>query len=95
VRKPVAKSHAFQFFLRHRHGIGNAPELQRHGDIFQGGHGWNEVEGLEDDANGIAAESSKGILILALEQCTCDFKDTGGCSFKSGNQHQQRGFARS
>ena len=43
-------------------GVGAAGEFHGDADVLEGGHGGDEVEGLEDDADGAAAEAGEGVL---------------------------------
>src|SRR5436190_14679184 len=38
-------------------------QFERHRDILQGGHGWDEVKRLEYDSDIFSAEAGEGILI--------------------------------
>ena len=51
------------------------------------------MEGLEDDADGIAAEGGEGIFIFVLERSARDFKGAGGGALKAGDEHEQGGLA--
>src|SRR2546426_276527 len=42
-------------------GIGDARKLERHGDVLERGHGGDEMERLEDDAD-IAAAEARGFV---------------------------------
>ena len=42
-----------------------AGQLQRDGDVLQRGHGGDEVKGLEDDADAVAAQAGQGVLVRA------------------------------
>jgi hypothetical protein len=73
--------------------IGGPPEFERHGDIFERRHGGNQMEGLEDDADRIAAEAGERILILAGERRAVDSDGAGTDALEAGNHHQQGGLA--
>lgn len=63
VVEPCAKPHRRQFRRRPVEGIAHAGKFQRHGDIFEGGHCRNQVEGLEDDAHIRPAEAGKRVFV--------------------------------
>ena len=51
------------------------------------------MEGLEDDADGIATKSGKGIFMFVFERSARDFKGAGGGALEAGDEHEQGGLA--
>ena len=82
-----------QFFLGASKGIRLAGEFQRGRHVFERRHGRDQVEGLEDHAEMIAAEA--GELILGHGgQIVAEGGDlAAGGLFEPAHQHQERGFA--
>src|SRR5262249_6452964 len=78
-----------------RECIGGAGQLQRDGYIFQCRHGWNEVEGLEHDANVATTETCQRVLVKRADILAGDCHATLVRSFETRHHHQQRRLARS
>src|ERR1700693_2899777 len=64
----VAKTDRCQFLRRAPRRIGIAGQLQRHGDIFQRRHGWNQMKRLEYDADLTAAKARQRILVEGIQR---------------------------
>src|SRR5437667_5174010 len=94
VGEPVAEADTLEMLAGEAERIGGALEFERHGDIFERRHGGNQMEGLEDDADRIAAEAGERILILAGERRAVDGDGAGTDALEAGNHHQQGGLAR-
>ncbi len=76
-------------------GVGAAGELERHGDVFQRRHVLDQVEGLEDDADVVAAKAGERVLVEAREIPAGDDDLAGARRLQAGHDHQKRRFARS
>lgn len=76
-------------------GVLGAVAAQKEGelDIFQGGHGGQEVEKLEDDAEAFAAVGGEGGFVGAVEREAVDRDLAAGRLVKSAEQVEQGAFA--
>ena len=72
----------------------DAGQFQRHRDVFQRGHGGDEMKGLKHDADIAAAEARQGILAQGAERLARDHDRAGVGAFQPRRHHQQGGFAR-
>ena len=78
-----------------RKSVAFAGKFERHGDIFQRGHGRNEMEGLEDDADIFAAEARE-LVLAELAQVLAGNDDRAAVgALEPGHHHEQGRFARS
>ena len=62
VRKRARQADRRQLMRGARKSVAFAGEFERHRDVFQRRHGWDQVEGLEDDADIAAAEAREIVL---------------------------------
>ena len=83
-----------QFLFGALQRVVGAGEFQRHRDVLQGRHGRDEVKGLKDDADMLAAEARERVLVELLQLLSGDDDGAGVWPLQSGHHHQQRGFAR-
>ena len=60
--EPFAKPHPDQLALGGGESVAATRQLQRDRHILEGGHGGDQVEGLEHDADMIAAEGGERVL---------------------------------
>ncbi len=90
----LAEAHGAQFPLRHLERIAATGKLQRHGDIFERGHVGNEVEGLEHDADIGPTESGRLIFAHPADGLARDLHSSVIDMLQPGQNHQQRGLAR-
>jgi hypothetical protein len=95
VRQPAAEADSDQLALCAPEGVVNARKFERHGDILQRGHGRNEMEGLKDDADILAAEARQRILVELAQVFAGNHDRAGVGLFEPGHHHQQGRFARS
>ena len=65
--QPVAEADRFKFLRGARRGIGIAGQFQRHRDILQRGHGRDQMERLEHDADLAAAKARQRVLVEGIE----------------------------
>jgi hypothetical protein len=72
----------------------DAGQLQRHRDVFERGHGGNEMERLEHDADIAAAEARQGVLAQGAEGFPRDHDRTGVGALQPRGHHEQGGLAR-
>jgi len=93
MREPVPEPYRLQSVRGTGACLGKAGKLQRHCDVFQRRHGWDQVKGLEDNADFFAAEPRKPGFIKGgdLRPAKADASRT--CPLQSGNHHQQRCFS--
>ena len=73
--------------------IARAGEFERHGDVLQRGHGRNQVEGLEDDADVPAAKARQLVLIERLQALSGDDNRAAVRPLEPGHDHEQRRLA--
>jgi hypothetical protein len=71
------------------HGSAVAFEFKRHGDIFNRCQGRDEVEGLKNDADIVAAKLGELILAFVMQGLACHSDLATGHGFKARDQHQQ------
>lgn len=89
----VGETDAGEFLNRAGIGIGRARKFKRCSDIFQRGHRGNEVKGLKDDAEIVAAQAGQLILGLRAKVMIEDAHGTAGGALQPAHEHQQRRFA--
>ena len=70
-------------------------QFQRHGDIFERGHGRKQVKCLEDDAERPAAQPRQRILVQAADILAGQPDPAGVGPLQPGDDRHQRAFARS
>src|SRR5215472_16785975 len=63
----VAEPHRLEGFPSGGESIGPPRELERKRDVFEGGHGRQQMEGLEHDPDATAAEPGERILVQSAE----------------------------
>ena len=68
-------------------------EAQRELDIFREGHAWEEIEGLEDHADGVAAVGGEFCRIYGREVASADVDGAGGGAVESGQEIEEGGLA--
>ena len=94
VAEAVAEAHLFEFGSRAFVRIARAGKLERRRDVFKRGHGRDQVKGLEDDADALAAKSRQGVFVQAAELDAVDLNFAFIGPLKAGHDHEQRRFAR-
>ena len=67
VQEAVAEPDSLQPGLGAREGVAPSGELERNGNVLHGVHRRHEVERLEDDADAVAPEAGKRILVHPVE----------------------------
>ena len=95
MRHAAAEFDRDQLALGARECIVRACKLERDGDVLQRRHGGNEVEGLENDADMLAAKARQLVLVELAEVLAGDHHRTDVGAFQPGHHHQERRFARS
>ena len=85
----------FEHFSRTRAGVFGAIAAQEEWklDVFNGGHGGEEIEKLEDDAEAFAAVGGEGAFIGGVQRKTVDDDFAGGGLVESAEQIEQRALA--
>ena len=68
-------------------------ELERGRDVFERGHGRNQVKGLEHDADALAAKAREGVLVQGAELDAVDLNFAFIWPLEAGHDHEQRRFA--
>ena len=90
----MAKADGAKLFARLYEGVGMAGQLERDGDIFERGHGGQQMEGLEHDADPPAAGLGERILVKSAIIDTADQHLAAAGAFEPRQDRHQRGFAR-
>ena len=89
----VAEAHLLEFGARAIEGVAGAGELERRGDVLERGHGRDQVEGLEDDADARAAKPGERVLAQAAELDAVDLDLAFVGPLEAGHDHEQRRLA--
>ena len=76
-----------------REGVAVAGELQRQGHVLQRGHGRDEMEGLEQDADPIAPEQGEPVLVETAQIDAVDQHLAGGRPLDPADDRHQAGLA--
>ena len=71
-----------------------AGKLQRQGYVLAGCHGRDQMERLEDDADGLGAKRCAAILARLRDVAAGDDNPAAAHALEPGRHHQQRAFAR-
>ena len=90
VVQPAAKSDGDQFPLGAGKCVALAGEFKRDGNVFQRRHGRDEVKGLEDDADILAAKTRQFVLVKLVQVLPRDDDRAGIGPLQSGHHHEQR-----
>ena len=92
--EPMAKADRIQFgpgaVLRLRF----ADQFEGHGDILQGGHGWQQVKRLQDDPHPTAAQPGERILIEFAHVGSQQHRLARLSALQACRHRQQRALAR-
>ena len=94
MRQPRPEPDGRELALGHPERVAMAGELERDRDVLQRGHGRDEVEGLEDDADPRAPESREPVLVEAIEALPIDRDRARIRPLEPGDGHQQCRLAR-
>ncbi len=73
--------------------VGNAGELERHGDVFQRRHGRDQMESLKHDADILAAKARQRVLVEPLQLLAVDLHRAGIRPLQPGHHHEERRLA--
>ena len=90
----VAKANGVQLRLCPLKRVGMACQLQRGGDVFQGCHRRDQVEGLKHNAHVIAPKACKRILIHPGQVAPQGADRAARGPLQPAHQHQEGGLAR-
>lgn len=90
----VCKTDCGQFLPCDVERIRFARQFQWNGDVLQRGHGWQQMKGLKDDADMLAAKAREFVLAHAVYQCIGDPDRARVWSLEPGQNHQQGRFSR-
>src|SRR3984957_17957104 len=94
VREAVGETHLLEFGPCALGCVAYSGELERRGDVFERGHGRNQVKGLEHDADALAAKAREGVFVQGAELDAVDLNFAFIWSLKTGHDHEQRRLAR-
>src|SRR6516162_878396 len=94
MRQTLAKSDRAELLRGAGKGIVDAGKLERNGDVLQRSHGGNEMEGLEDDTDMLAAKARQLVLVQLADVLAGDDDRTGVRALQPGHHHEQRRLAR-
>ena len=89
MRQPLRKPDAGKLRRRAFMGVADAGQFQRHRDIFQRGHGRDQMKGLKHDADIAAAKSRQRVFAQVGEVLAGDLDGAGIGAFEAGEHHQQ------
>lgn len=95
MRQPLAKTNGDQLLPRDLESIGDIGEFERHGDIFQGRHVGDQMEGLEDDTDIAASKFRHPVFAQIMQRRAVNDDLTAIQALQPCQNHQQRRFARS
>ena len=93
VGEAVAEAYGFERLGGAVGGVAGAGQLHGNADVFQGCHGGDEMEGLEHDAHGAAAEPGQGVFVETGDVLAGDVDLAAGDGFEAGEDHEEAGFA--
>ena len=88
------ETHLLEFGARALGCVARAGKLKRRGDVFERGHGRNQVKGLEHDADALAAKARQGVFVQRAELDAVNLNFAFIWPLKAGHDHEQRRFAR-
>jgi hypothetical protein len=83
-----------EFALRRAESIRSARQLQGDRDIFEGGHGRHEMEGLEDDADPLPAKPRQRVFAKMVDPLAADGDLARVRALQPSHGHEQGRFAR-
>ncbi len=92
--RPMRQPHRLQLGPRPVEGIAVPGQLKRGGDVFQRGHGGDQVKGLKYHTHVIAAEPRQRILVQRGQVMAQGENAAAGGAFQPAHQHQKRRLAR-
>ena len=94
MMQTIAEAYGIQFLRRALRRIGFAGEFERYRDIFQCGHGRDQMKRLEHDADLPAAETRQSVLVEGIERSAVDHHLSAVRTLQPRHHHQQGRFAR-
>src|SRR5271167_1827834 len=95
MSEPVAETDGDELAFGARKSVARAGEFKRNGDIFQRRHGRDEVKGLENDADILAAKPREFVLVELAQVLPGDDDRTAIGPLQPGHHHEKRRLARS
>ena len=90
MMQPFAEAYRGEFLRGALRRIGIAGEFQRHRDVFQRGHGRDQMEGLEHDADLAAAKPREPVFVESIERRSVDHHLPAVGTLQPRHHHQQR-----
>ena len=90
----MAKADRCQLGFCSCRGSGKAGQFHWRRDIFNCGHGRQEMEGLQHNPDAAPTRGRKAVFIKVGEISSSNRQITAACSFKAGQHRHQRAFAR-
>jgi hypothetical protein len=86
---------AFKFAFSALERVGAAGKFERHRDVFERGHGRDQMEGLKYDPDRVAAKARELVFVELGELPPRDLDRTRIRALQACDHHQKRRFARS
>ena len=93
VPQAVVEPHRGELFAGPVEGVGGARELARRGHVLDGGHGRDEVEGLEHDADVGPPEPREPVLVEGREVFPRHLDPARRRPLETADDHEQGGLA--
>ena len=94
MSQPVPEAHRDQLHTRASEGVGLARKLAGRGHVLERGHGGDEMEGLEDDADVPSAEPGETVLVQRGEVVSGHRDLPAGRPLEPADDHEERGLPR-
>ena len=94
MMQPLGKSDRFQLASGSIKRILLSSEFERHGNVFQRRHGWDQVEGLKHDPHMRAAKARKTVLVELAQILPVNDDGARVWPLQPGHDHEQRRFTR-
>ena len=89
----MAQTDFFQVRRRAGEGVALACEFQRHGNVFQGRHGRDQMKVLKHNAQIVAAKACQAVFAQGAQVLAGDGKRSARRPFQPREHHQQRRLA--
>jgi acyl-CoA thioesterase I len=93
MRHAFAKANGLKLRTRNVEGVFHIRQFQRHGNVFERGHVGDEVKGLEDDADVLAAKIGKRVFAERMKGRVTNGDFAAVEPFEPGQNHQKGRFA--
>ena len=93
VIAPVAEAERGQFLRRPVESVRRARQLQRRGDVFERGHGGDQVKALKDDAHIVPPEPRQRVFAQRGQIAPQRLNRPAGRPLQPAHDHQERRLA--